>query len=378
MRHWGLAVVAIATVGCSSAEIHTEADALSGACQAQLWWIGEIRAATSSLDDLLSAGDELSEGLVHLQALSARAGTGVLTESRTALSQRFAQQIAAIEAIAAIAVDGVRLADGSTPWLVVQTGPDQPPFSVMLPIWTPEGLGLGQAGVANEDDAQQTLALLSTVSRRVFAERAQLVKARTVLEIEHDQLRTELGACASADPLREAKAVEPADDRMLVEIISSNLADGRAATQVALGGIDTAERILERLAVLAEGASAPGTRTWEQAELQLRAQGRIASLDALAASLSYADVPLTDGSVEELAVLWSDGIQQTTFRGSLPDLTSGGLGIEPDALDLSPPAGAEGLLGELDAALATLQDHRALLLGFDQVLTIIEDLTISK
>lgn len=368
---WGLAVATIGSAGCTQ----EHGAAPRPGCAERAPWLHEAEHSVEILDGLIEAGGDLGVALIELAALAVRAGTGVLTDDREILSAEFGAGLVVVADTSRLELGGVRVADGSVDRLLVELGEGQDDLAVALPDWTPQGLGLDHVQLDAPAPAQDALRAAVDASLALSDDQERLSRARAALAI---RIGAEPRRCGSAEATAVSAPVVPAPSHPLEQSVSANLLDGRAAVSVVLEGIDAAEQLLEALRIQADPGTLPQEPGPEQIALERHADQALAQLDVLASRLSYAGLGLGDGSLEHMDVLWSDGAQHTTFSTTLPDLTSGGLGLQPDGLDLRTLDGAEDVVARIDAALAHLEEQQILLSGFDQVLAILQDMTQTK
>jgi len=131
---------------------------------------------------------------------------------------------------------------------------------------------------------------------------------------------------------------------------SQNLQTGISLAQTAEGGLEQTTGALQRLRELALQASTGTLSDEQRAMINEEAQQMVAGIEDIAEDTQFNEINPLAGTETEVE-LGAGGIAV-----ELPDATATGLGIED--IDLSTQAGAEAALGDIDAALQTVNEQR--------------------
>jgi flagellin len=135
-----------------------------------------------------------------------------------------------------------------------------------------------------------------------------------------------------------------------------NINDGFAVSQLAGGAAGAASELVDKMRDLASGAATRDIGGQERDALQARFKRLAAEVDRLAAGARFGDLPLADGTASSLVIQAPDA--GADIDVPLADLSTGGLGIAPDQVDLGSPEGAADAMGRFDGALDRLSQAR--------------------
>lgn len=139
-----------------------------------------------------------------------------------------------------------------------------------------------------------------------------------------------------------------------LKMAQQNVSQGNAVLQMAEGGANQIESIIERLKELATSAASDNTDSDGRAGLNAEAQKLLSEIDRIATDTKYGTTNLLSGSLNLTFQIGSanvsaeDRISVTTSTG----LLSSNLGIS--AIDLTGLASAQGALTSINSALSSV------------------------